>query len=165
MTGNAIMQVSQDGTHILPLVHSLLWELMHDPIDGGRAYMGDLTERERQAYGMGRLSVALAIETRTRILEALRGTSLVALNRETISESLRSVARSLGIDDDALEWYDALVEYAIKIGGASHLASHVVDDGDRPLSAIPARGTEQSVPEGTPIQFDDEPPSPTTAAA
>lgn len=64
------------------------------------------------SYEHGLLSAALEIESMVRIIEATSGMSLIALNKIEISSVLRTLLRSLKIDDDALEWYALLIEYA-----------------------------------------------------
>jgi len=166
-----------DYNHRMPLVrktHSdvtillrpgdLLWKLIHDPRHGGRVFMGEMTDRERLAYGLGRLSTALNIETTARILEEFEGTSLIALNKETICSALRSLLRSLKIDDDALDWYDALIEYASTIfsdGGG--VFPHAGDEA-RLRSHDPASSTQQSGSEDMTNPSADALPSPTTEA-
>lgn len=59
----------------------------------------------------GLLAMGLELETQARILEALEGTSLIALNKTEISTALRTLLRRVEIDDDVLVVYDQLIEY------------------------------------------------------
>jgi len=68
------------------------------------------TTVDSQSFELGRLCAALSIESQARIIEAFEGTSLLSLNRIEIANALRSVMRSLGIDDDVLVVYDSLAE-------------------------------------------------------
>lgn len=61
------------------------------------------------SYEAGRISVGLELESQARIFEELEGTSLIALNKEEIAAALRTLLRSLGIDDDVRSMYDQLV--------------------------------------------------------
>lgn len=63
---------------------------------------------DEQSFNLGRMSVALMLESQARILEEF-GTSLsMILSNELIASALRDLLRSLEIDDDVLDAYDSV---------------------------------------------------------
>lgn len=159
MTDEAHNRVTtDDGIEILTTPSRLLWQLINDPLYGGRVFLGELTERERLAYGLGRLSTALHIETQARIVEAMGEMSLVVTNKETVASALRAVCRSVQLDDDALDWYDVLIEYATLQGGASPDDAPDAGEQDHQRSHDPPPGSERSEREDTQSPFDSPRP-------
>lgn len=154
-----------DDFEVVPQPAPLLWRLMHDPVRGGRLYMGDLTGREAKAYALGKLAAQLILETHARISESMRGVHLDDSVASTVSSALRSAQRACGNADHALVVYDALIEYL----NVSH------DDAASPESSSdvvgllrtvpPSLSTDSSEVVGNWNPHDDEPPSPTTAEA
>lgn len=63
---------------------------------------------DTRSFELGRMSVALMLESQARIFEAFEGTSLVSLNKIEVAVALRTLLRTLKIDDDALDVYESV---------------------------------------------------------
>jgi hypothetical protein len=61
---------------------------------------------------LGRLDVCLQIETTRRILQALPGSSLLALSREEICTVLTTLIKNAGMTEMTFEWYERLLRFS-----------------------------------------------------
>lgn len=122
------------------------------------------TEREREAYALGKLAVLLELETHVRIIEEVRGATLDDSLRFTVSSALRAIQRSLQRSDDAMiddvidEWYRVLL--------TTSAGAFVVDPDALPSEVVgpesttpPPPDTDEPDPEdtGIPLEEDDWP--------
>lgn len=63
---------------------------------------------DSRSFELGRLSVGLSLESQARIFEDYGTMTSLSINKELVASALRDCLRSLGLDDDALDAYDAI---------------------------------------------------------
>lgn len=63
---------------------------------------------DERSFELGRMSVALMLESQSRILEEFGSDDSMLSLSEHVANSLREILRSLGIDDDALDVYESV---------------------------------------------------------
>lgn len=68
-------------------------------------------EEGANLFQFGILYAGVVIEQQCRILEELSGTSLIALSKEEITTTLRTLQKSLGIADQARSTFDSVRDF------------------------------------------------------
>lgn len=65
-------------------------------------------EPDKRSFELGRMSVALVLESQARIFEEYGTMTSLSINKELVASALRDCLRSLGLDDDALDMYESV---------------------------------------------------------
>ena len=111
------------------------------------------TEREREAYALGKLAILLELETRVRILEEVSAAVLdERVNSHVLGalhdlQSSLQVSDSTTINDDVNAWYDALLARASSagVGPGSRVPRHgSTVEGHRVDTSSPLEGLDDS---------------------
>jgi len=70
----------------------------------------DVQHEMLAAFEMGRLAMALEVQTRIRFLEGVGGEALLLGTREEMVSMLQTFLRDQGLDDLSAEWYERMLE-------------------------------------------------------
>lgn len=97
---------------------------------------------DQRSFELGRMSVALVLESQARIFEEFGTMTSLSINKELVANALRDCLRSLGLDDDALDMYDSVC--AMKVAERTRYVPVAVPD-DR-ASASQLSGQRLTVP-------------------